>query len=70
MQGETVPVDIGSGEENPTACTMQYEPVCASVAVQCIKAPCPPIEQTFGNACMMNANSLASFLHDGECEVK
>lgn len=52
------------------ACTMQYEPVCASVAVQCIKAPCPPIEQTFGNTCMMNANKLATYLHDGECTAK
>ena len=51
-----------------TACTMQYDPVCASVAVQCIKAPCPAIEQTFGNECMMNANKLAKFLYKGECK--
>lgn len=55
-------------DEEPTACTMQYDPVCASVAVQCIKAPCPAIEQTFGNECMMKANKLAKFLYKGECK--
>jgi len=50
-----------------TVCTMEYAPVCASVAVQCIKAPCNPVEQTFGNRCTMNANKLATFLHEGEC---
>jgi hypothetical protein len=54
-------------QSEPTACTMDYTPVCATVAVQCIKAPCPPIEQTFGNKCTMKANKLATFLHDGEC---
>lgn len=53
--------------EEPTACTMQYDPVCASVAVQCVKAPCQTIEQTFWNMCVMNANKLATFLHKGEC---
>lgn len=50
-----------------TICTMEYAPVCASVQVQCIKAPCPAIEQTFGNTCQMNANSLAKFLYKWEC---
>jgi len=53
-----------------TICTMEYAPVCASVQVQCIKAPCPPIEQTFGNKCQMNANKHATFLHEGECVTK
>ena len=53
--------------DNPTICTMEYAPVCAKVQVQCIKAPCPPIEQTFGNKCQMRANKLAVFSHDGEC---
>ena len=55
------------GSEQPTACTMEYAPVCASVAIQCIKAPCNPIEQTFSNKCVMNQNKLATFLHNGEC---
>ncbi|MEI6673261.1 MAG: hypothetical protein WCL02_08350 [bacterium] len=49
---------------------MEYVPVCASVQVQCIKAPCPPVEQTFGNKCTMNANKSATFLYDGECVAK
>lgn len=57
-------------DEDPVACTMEYAPVCASVAVQCIQAPCPPIEETFGNRCMMDANKLATFLYEGECETK
>jgi len=56
-----------AGWSEPTACTMEYAPVCASVAVQCIKAPCPPIQQTFWNRCTMNANKLAKFIHNGEC---
>ena len=55
-------------QEAPTICTMDYTPVCASIQVQCIKAPCPPIKQTFGNTCMMNANKLAKFLYTGECK--
>lgn len=55
--------------EEPTMCTMQYDPVCAEVAVQCIQAPCPPVKETFGNACMMNANKNATYLYDGECKV-
>ena len=54
-------------KEEGTVCTMEYAPVCAKVHVQCIKAPCDPILQTFGNRCMMNANSLAEYLYDGEC---
>jgi putative hemolysin len=52
---------------NNTVCTMEYAPVCASVQVQCIKAPCPPIQQTFWNKCQMNANTQATFLHEWEC---
>ena len=58
------------GTDSWTVCTQEYAPVCASVQVECIKAPCPPLEQTFGNKCMMNANKSATFLHDGECATK
>lgn len=33
--------------DEPRICTMEYAPVCAEVQVQCFKAPCPPITQTF-----------------------
>lgn len=51
-----------------TMCTMEFAPVCGEVAVQCIKAPCPPIQQTFSNKCQLGQNKLAKFLHEGECE--
>lgn len=54
--------------EEPTMCTLEYMPVCASVQVQCIKAPCPPINETFGNACSMRANKHTTFLYTGECK--
>ncbi len=54
--------------DEPTMCTMEYMPVCASVQVQCIKAPCNPIHQTFGNACSMRSNTSATFLYTGECK--
>ena len=56
-------------ENPPTACTMQYDPVCAEVTVQCFAAPCPAIKETFGNACMMNASQNAKFLYKGECKI-
>lgn len=37
--------------EEPRMCTMEYAPVCAEVQVQCVKAPCFPVKQTFGNTC-------------------
>ena len=38
-------------EKEAQACTREYAPVCGQVVVQCIKAPCPPIPQTFSNGC-------------------
>lgn len=66
---EDAPWQEISLEENdvPVICTMEYAPVCAEVKVQCVKAPCPPIKETFGNRCQMNANKLAKFLYNGEC---
>lgn len=51
----------------PQACTKEYRPVCASVQVACITTPCDPVQETFGNACMMEANTNATFLYEGEC---
>ncbi|MDD3793689.1 MAG: hypothetical protein PHI37_02670 [Candidatus Gracilibacteria bacterium] len=50
--------------EDMRVCTMQYAPVCAEVQVQCIKAPCFPIQETFGNSCMAGKNPV---LYNGEC---
>ena len=53
--------------QTPVMCTMDYTPVCAAVQVECVRAPCPPINQTFGNRCQMDANKLAKFLYTWEC---
>ena len=53
-----------------TVCTADYTPVCGLVQIQCIKAPCLPIEQTFSNKCTMDQNRLAIFLHDGQCVAR
>ncbi|MBR9677520.1 hypothetical protein GOV04_05240 [Candidatus Woesearchaeota archaeon] len=55
--------------DRPTVCTMDYTPVCAKVDVQCIKAPCPPISQTFSNKC--EAEAAGGFdITDGECQFE
>lgn len=55
---------------NNVVCTMEYAPVCAKVDVQCIKAPCDPVYETFSNKCMMTANKLATFAYNGECKTE
>ena len=50
-----------------TVCLAIYDPVCASVEIQCITEPCDPVKQTFSNICEMKKNPLAKFLHKGEC---
>jgi putative hemolysin len=62
--------EIVKEDDEPKICTKEYIPVCAEVQVQCIKAPCPPIKQTFGNKCTMNANKLAKFLYEWECKTE
>lgn len=66
MQTEVVAkAQIRVGDQQ-IACTMEYMPVCGLKSVVCIKAPCNPIQQTYGNKCMMQADG-ASFLHSGAC---
>lgn len=48
------------------ACTKEYVPVCGSKPIVCITTPCNPIQQTYGNRCMMDADG-ATYLYDGVC---
>lgn len=48
-------------------CTEDYTPVCATVQIQCIKAPCYPIQETFSNACNACKNPLVSSYLAGAC---
>ncbi len=57
-----------SAVDNPVACTTEYAPVCATVQVQCIMAPCNPIRETFSNSCMAGA-SHATNITLGACET-
>lgn len=50
-------------------CTAQYKPVCAQKAVQCFRAPCPAVKQTFGNACEASREGY-SVLFNGVCGVR
>jgi hypothetical protein len=52
----------------PEACTKEYMPVCGQVQVQCIRAPCDLVKQTFGNKCEACANSLTISYTKGACE--
>ena len=55
-------------QRNAEACIALYNPVCAKVNVQCIRAPCPPINETFSNSCHACANPLVESYVLGECE--
>lgn len=55
-----------SSGEDIKVCTMEYAPVCAEKQVQCIKAPCNPIKQTYSNKCMASWDT-ATFLYNGKC---
>jgi hypothetical protein len=57
--------EVGTGK--PVPCTKEYVPVCGEVDVQCIKAPCPPVEKTFGNKCVAEASG-AKNIYEGECK--
>jgi|GEM_PF-1557005 hypothetical protein len=48
-------------------CNQIYDPVCATVQIQCIKAPCNPIQQTFSNACEACHSQLVLGYLKGEC---
>lgn len=54
-------------DDGGVACTMDYNPVCGQKQVQCIKAPCDPIQKTYSNKCVLNADK-AEYLHAGECK--
>jgi len=52
----------------PEMCTREYRPVCASVAVDCVKAPCQTQRRTFGNGCTACANDRVAGYWPQACE--
>ncbi len=47
-------------------CPQIYAPVCAQKQVQCFRAPCPPVKQTFGNSCEAG-NAGYTIIQNGTC---
>ena len=58
-------VKVSVGNQS-VACTKEYRPVCGSKPIVCITTPCNPIQQTYSNRCMMEADG-ATFVHEGQC---
>ena len=54
-------------QRDADVCVQIYDPVCAKVNIQCIKAPCDPINQIFSNSCEACKNSLVESYIRGEC---
>ncbi len=56
-------------QRDADACIEIYQPVCATVNVQCVTTPCDPVRETFANSCKACMNSLVSTYTKGECPV-
>ncbi len=54
-------------ERNSQMCMALYKPVCGYVQVECIRAPCYPVRQTFSNSCAACQNKRVLYWIDGEC---
>lgn len=57
---------VAPATEKPDACAEIYQPVCGEIQVQCIKAPCPPIKETFSNKCFAEMRGATNII-EGEC---
>lgn len=62
-----VSTNAATTSDDQVMCPMIYAPVCGTVQVQCIMAPCEPVRQTFGNSCVAGA-SKATSVTEGACE--
>jgi hypothetical protein len=61
---------LSCGDTRPTACTLDYKPVCADVdtGVRCITTPCPSSERkTFGSACRACRDPKVASYVSGTC---
>jgi len=57
-------------QRNAEACIEIYAPVCGYVQVECIKAPCNPVQETFSNSCFACSNSRVLYYSEGVCNEK
>jgi hypothetical protein len=54
-------------QKQAEACIEIYQPVCASVQIQCITTPCEPIQKTFGNSCDACSQHSVTEYTEGAC---
>ncbi len=55
--------------DDASVCYNLYQPVCGEKTVYCIKAPCPPIKQTYSNDCFAKKDG-AKNITEGVCPEK
>lgn len=58
--------EIEAETDTEIVCNDIYMPVCGKVQVQCIKAPCPPLDTTFANSCEAE-KAGATDIREGAC---
>lgn len=66
-QNNNFPQKCSAESRKAEICAQVYDPVCATVNIQCVKAPCDPVKQTFSNKCEACKNQLVSDYTKGEC---
>ncbi|MCD5381484.1 MAG: hypothetical protein LR008_02815 [Candidatus Pacebacteria bacterium] len=64
-----LPIECSPESKKAEACNQMYAPVCGEVAVQCITAPCYPVQQTFSNSCSACAQGNVNSYTKGECLI-
>ena len=64
---EDISVKCTDDQRDVDACIEIYQPVCATVNIQCITEPCNPIKETFSNSCVACKNPLVESYLPGEC---
>ena len=62
-------IDCLPEQRNVDECIEIYQPVCATVHIQCITTPCDPVKETFENSCKACVNSLVISYTEGECST-
>ncbi len=63
----TASITCDPSQRTAAFCTTDYAPVCATVTIECFKAPCYPIQKTFSNACEACKNPLVPSYKQGAC---
>lgn len=64
---EDISIKCTDDQRDAEFCITLYRPVCATVNIQCITAPCDPIKETFSNSCVACSNPLVDSYSPGEC---